>query len=522
MLTTIRSIKFCGIQAVPVSVEVQTFDSQLGIHLVGLGDSSVRESLLRIVTALQSKGFRIPGKKIIINLSPADLRKDSSVYDLPIALAILSSSGQVYLPGVEEFVVIGELGLDGSVRGVSGAVQAVDFALSNGLRCVVPQDNALEVAEIFGPGVPVYAVRSLDEAAEVFGGSHTTTAWDVLEASFPKGVRPRETSPACSAWGNIKGNGAAVRALKIAAAGGHGVLLMGAPGSGKSLLAKALCELLPDLGHDDALEVSKVYSAAGRGASRVLAASERPFRSPHFSASLVSMLGGGSGTGVLPGEVSLADHGVLFLDEITQFPKSLTEVFANVAEDSKVVISRLNYKVEYPAKAQLVLATAPCPCGYYGEGDRCRCTPAQREAFLSRLPYRLMDRVGVQVFTHPITAGADGPAESLETARAQVLAARDRQKARYASEGFQTNDGIPARDLERFCHLDDGCRELVEKLVVRLGLSVRAYGWILRLALTIADLAGSDTVKPEHLAEAAAYRFLDRFPVADTSLAQRV
>lgn len=506
MITRIHSAKLHGIKALDINIETSV-QSGIGIHLVGLADAAVKESLLRTITALQATGYYIPGKKIVINLAPTDLYKQGSNYDLPIAVGIISASGQRDLPDTDRWLVVGELGLDGSVRSVPGCPQAVLLAKESGLKgCIIPKDNAEEV-RAFADDLPVYAVSTLDEAVRVLDGSFGITS--VQETPVPENNRDKE--PSHSAWNDLMGNDAAKRALVIAAAGGHGMLIVGPVGSGKSTAARALVEILPPMTVEERRETALVYAAAGRKYD--MAPGKRPFRAPHYTTSMAALLGGGAGENVLPGEVSLAHNGVLFLDEYTLMPKSLKEALRGPVEDKKIIISRLKSRIEYPAAFQLVLASNPCPCGHYGDDDRCTCTSEQRAVYLSRLSGPVTDHVTMQVWLNPVktTVGESGP--TLSEARQAVINARKRQEERYQGTGVRTNDALTSGDVVRYIKLSDEVKDIIDKLFNRLGLSARSYTRMLKIARTIADLEGADEITTAHVCEAASFRFLDRKPV---------
>lgn len=512
MLVYIHSAKSLGINAVPVTVEVN-ITLGVGIHLVGLADAAVKESLLRTVTALQSKGFHIPGMKIVINLAPADLHKQGTGYDLPIALGIIAASGQRCLRGLEKYLILGELGLDGGIRPVAGALPAVEMAKSSQRACILPEESALEAVDF--KDVLIYGVRTLDDVLRILEEEEDVSdllIWNTerYRHAMDIAARPRRSY---MDFADIIGQEGAKRGVEIACAGQHNVLLIGAPGSGKSSIAKALAGILPPMTLEERAITSKVYSVAGRSSGEPGFIRTRPFRAPHISASKAALLGGGSGDNILPGEVSLATNGVLFVDEFCEAPKSMLETLRGPLEDRKVSISRLRGKVEYPASFMLVAATNPCPCGYYGEGDRCSCPPGQRISYLSKLSGPIMDRIDIQLWMHPVETSAlirGGKAESSEVIAARILKARELQRERFAGSGIFCNAEMNSKQMEKYCQLDEPCKKMLEEIIDRLGLSARAYTRIIKISRTIADLAGSPQIIPAHIAEAAGYRFLDR------------
>ena len=512
MLVYVKGAKCIGIEAVPVTVEVD-ISSGIGIHLVGLADAAVKESLLRTITALKSVGFRIPGKRIVINLAPADMHKKGSGYDLPIAVGIIAASGQMELPLLDRFIVMGELGLDGSVRNIPGALPIAEMAARIGsLGCILPFESATEACGY--DGTDLYGVRNLEDVLRVLSanpcGDLLVRGNDAENWKEPDSFSGKRDN--VMDFSEIVGQETAKRGLEVAAAGGHNVLLIGPPGAGKSSLSRATADILPPMTREEAFQTSKIYSVAGKGFRGGGLMTRRPFRSPHYSASVAALLGGGSDT-ILPGEVSLAHNGVLFIDELCEAPKSVIEMLRSPMEDRKVTISRLRSKIEYPASFMLIAATNPCPCGHFGDGDKCTCPPHRRNAYLSKLSGPLLDRIDLHLWLKPVNVSelvTRTPRESSAAVARRVVAARQLQAERLKGSGISCNAQMNSRQVQEHCRLSAQCRAFLEKVITDYGFSARACDRILKLSRTIADLSESPEIAIEHISEAVGYRSLDR------------
>lgn len=496
MPTCIHSFRNHGSKAVPVIVECQITDG-IGIHLVGLADAAVKESLLRTITAMEANGFHISGKKIIFNVAPADLRKEGLGFDLPLALAYVAESGQREMPDVDKYVVAGELGLDGSVRYISGWMQALEVAGQTGKGLVLPFETA-KLAAAVDRTVNIYGVKTLAEAIEVLSDSENKVRYLADDADL---VMPGD--PCAGAWDSIRGNFGAKRALEIAAAGGHGVLLVGPEDSDKEKLAKALCEILPSLSSEQADEVQEIYSVTGNR----IQYGQRPFRSVMYWPTLIELIGGGAGLrGVLPGIVSRAHNGVLYLDKFAEMPTAVKTSLQGPVQDGKVSIRRLHGNVEYPAKFLPVLGTLPCPCGHYGESEGCTCTATQRRNYIAKLSGPVYDRVAVQAWVHPESQTKVPAGESVYDVAERVDKARRRQMARQGCLNNDLHNGAVCQES----FVGEAAFETLNNIVTQMGLSVRAYTHIIRIARTIADLEGVEAITPQHICEASTYRLLDR------------
>lgn len=507
MLVKLFGAAVQGIDATIVTIEV---NSSRGIKffLVGLPDSAVKESHERIISALQVNGYKFPTCQLVINMAPANLRKEGSSYDLPLAIGILAATGTVSSEKLGRYLLIGELGLDGSLQAIRGALPIAIAARSQGFEgLILPKQNAREAAVV--NNLSVYGVENITEVIDFFNGAGQLTPTEVNtreefyrnQANFPFD------------FAEVKGQENVKRALEVAAAGGHNILLVGAPGSGKSMMAKRLPGILPPLSLGESLETTKIHSVAGKLGKDVSLIAVRPFRSPHHTISQVAMVGGGASP--QPGEISLAHNGVLFLDELPEFNRSVLEVLRQPLEDRHITISRAQYTLDYPASFQLVASMNPCPCGYYNHPTRnCVCSPGQVQRYLNRISGPLLDRIDIQVEIVSVPfekMSEQTQAESSAAIRERVVRARQLQTARFASvSGVYCNAQMTSRLLNQYARPDDKGLDLLRNAMTRLNLSARAYDRILRVARTIADLEGVEQIQSWHLAEAISYRNLDR------------
>ena len=506
MFTKCYASALVGIEAMTVEVEVNITPG-LGMFLVGLPDNAVRESQERIRSAFDNSGLKMPGKKVVVNLAPADVRKEGSSLDLTIAVAILAAAGQVAPDRLGDYIIMGELSLDGTVKPIRGALPIAVNARRNGFRgFILPRENAAEAA--VAEGLETIAAGSLKEVVDFLNGDAAIPPYVHETAKGDETETPYEED-----FADVKGQAHIKRALEVAAAGGHNVIMIGSPGSGQTMLARRMPSIMPPMTTAESLETTKIHSIAGKPGSTRGLMTHRPFRAPHHLASQVALIGGG--TNPQPGEISLAHNGILFLDELPEFGRNMLEVLRQPLEEKKVTVARAKYTIEYPANFMLVAAMNPCPCGYYNHPTKeCVCSAASVSRYINRISGPLLDRIDLHVEVTPVALdeiSGTAPAERSAAIRERVVAARARQAARFAgTNGIHTNAMMNPAMLREFCRLDAACSAILGRAMERLDLSARAYDRIVKVARTIADLAASPDIRPEHIAEAINYRSLDR------------
>ena len=504
-----------GLEAITVTVETNS-DRGVMFHLSGLADASIKESYDRIKAAINNSGFKMPIAEITINLSPADIRKEGSGYDLPLAVGILATCSKVDSEHLGEYVLVGEIGLDGSLRPIRGALPIAIRARKEKFRgLIVPRENVREAAVV--NNLDVYGMDNLSDVIHFFNGTKDFSP----ERIDTRTVFYQQQSQFDLDFADVKGQESVKRAMEVAAAGGHNLIMIGPPGSGKSMMAKRLPSILPPLSLHESLETTQIHSVAGKLSRDTSLISQRPFRSPHHTISSVALVGGGNNP--QPGEISLAHNGVLFCDELPEFNRSVLEVMRQPLEDRRITISRSKYTVEYPCSFMFVASMNPCPCGYYGDSTHhCVCTPGQIQRYMNKISGPLLDRIDIQCEIQPVSfsdLSRMQPGEPSASIRERVIAARKIQEERYRDcPGIHCNAQMTERMLREYAQPDDKSLEMLRMAMERLKLSARAYGRILKVARTIADLAASPQLQFNHIAEAVGYRNLDRSDWAERGI----
>ena len=496
-----------GIDAITVTVETDVSDGY-NFYMVGLPDNAVKESLQRIETALRSSGYHLPGKRVVVNLAPADLKKEGSAYDLAIAIGMLGASGQINSENVGEYIILGELSLDGSINPVKGALPIAIQALKEKYKGIIlPAQNAREAAVV--NNIVVYGVSNIKEVIDIFNGNPTIAPTEIdTRKEFFSDYDSIDLD-----FADVKGQQNVKRAMEIAAAGGHNVIMIGPPGSGKTMLSKRIPSILPPFTLRESLETTKIHSVAGTLPAGSALMTRRPFRSPHHTISDVALVGGG--TYPQPGEISLAHNGVLFLDELPEFKRQVLEVLRQPLEEREITISRARSTVNYPAGFMLVASMNPCPCGYYNHPEKqCTCAPGAVKKYLSRISGPLLDRIDLHVEVTPVPfkdLSLQAGGETSAQIRERVVKAREIQQQRFSqSPNIHCNAQMTSSKIRTFCTIDEASMTLLKQAMEKFGLSARAYDRILKVSRTIADLAGEEKIRAAHVAEAITYRCLDR------------
>lgn len=505
MLSIIKSITLHGLEGFIIDVQVDVTGGIPCLDIVGLPDISIRESKERVKSAIKNSGYEFPSRRIVINLAPATIKKEGSAFDLPIAIAILLANNCIKASNYEKIVFLGELSLDGNITGIQGILPMCIEAKRLGMqKIIVPKDNIKEASIV--SGIEVIPVTSLNQVVAYLNGQITIPKEqfnfkNLCESNYNSNIN----------FSEVKGQKNIKRAIEVAASGGHNCLLIGSPGSGKTMIARRIPTILPNLSFDESLEVTKIHSISGNITSKTPFILTRPFRAPHHTISKISLIGGGKTP--KPGEISLAHYGVLFLDELPEFDKSTLEVLRGPLEDGKITISRVNAVLTYPCKFMLIASMNPCPCGYYGSDKECKCSKQAIKKYIGKISGPLLDRIDIQAEVSGVkyeNLNSNVKEESSEKIRNRVEEARQIQLDRYKKIGIFSNSELTPKLIDKYCKLDFKCKEILEKAFNKLGLSARAYGRILKVSRTIADMEKSEDIKVTHLLEAIQYRSLDK------------
>lgn len=505
MLSKTKAFTLSGLKGEGIDIEVDTINKKPAVTVVGLPDATVKESITRVESAIKNSGFVFPNKHIVINLAPAEIKKEGAVFDLGMAIGILIAGGYLNQSDVKDFVFLGELSLDGKIRDVVGMLPLLISAKESGYKnFVIPEGNIGEAK--YTSDINSFAFSSLRDVVEFLKGNQEKQPLQVEIWQCSAGVDVEDFS-------RVKGQKRAKRAMEIAVAGGHNIMMVGAPGSGKTMLARCVPSILPDLTFEEALEITKIHSVAGILDKNKGVVTSRPFRSPHHTASSVSLTGGGSNS--RPGEISLAHYGVLFLDEMPEYSRNLLETLRQPLEDGKITVARANKTVEYPASFMLVASMNPCPCGNYGSRDlECKCSPSQIDKYLKKLSGPLLDRIDLKIDVDRVEfmdLREETKEESSSEVKARVDKARKIQLDRFKGENIFTNSKMSSRHIKKYCEIDADSERVLKKAFEMFNLSARGYTRILKVARTIADLEGSENIQKDHLLEAIAYRTIEKY-----------